>query len=970
MYMVDVLDANGCSFAYTLEINQPEPLNIAVAADSVLCSGQASGRAIVTVSGGTAGYEYAFSAGADTGALPNEAINLAAGSYEAIVTDANSCQETVAFEVGEPAALQATLLTEDARCAGQLDGAAQATASGGSGPYSFRWENDMGEAISAADVAAGLAAGTYAVIIEDRNACQIELSALINEPDSLLATATVQDASCQGVADGAINLETTGGTPGYSFEWNDIGSGQSLRDGLAAGVYAVVVRDGNGCEFSLELAVESPQALELTLAASPASCFGAADGQAIATVAGGTGDYAYQWSDGQDTPVAIGLAAGTIGLLVEDSNGCEAASSILVEEPPALELSLDGRDPACFGGNDGTISALPQGGVGGYLFAWSNGQSGMSANGFAAGTHSVTLTDANGCNISSSIELGEPAVLTGTITTQRATCLPAPDGAAALDAQGGTPPYSYQWSTGAQSAAATGLAAGVYHVTLTDANGCQLEQSATVEGTPAVVLALSTSDVSCQGGNDGRASVIATGGEAPYSYQWGSGLPNTPTVESLSSGNYNLTVADNLGCTATASFFINQPPALIVDTEMDMVSCSGGTDGRLRLQPRGGTPPYTAQWSTGTTGNVLDNLAIGSYTATVTDALGCSAIATGIVTEARPVDVVLETTSVNCHGESTGAARVLVSGGVAPYRYEWSNGAQTPELEAVLAGDYTLSITDAAGCQIVEEVFIAQPAAPLTAEVVVTPASCHGADDGRIELLVSGGTPGYRYRLDDRPSGSSAFIRLSPGAYRPMVEDANGCELSLAVVTVREPVPIEVDLGGTQSVEYGASLIMTPFIQGGQGALTYAWTPRDSNLLSCFDCLNPEVWPPYQVGLRLVVTDERGCQGEGFVNVYARKDRPILVPTGFTPNGDGNNDILLPHAREGVELLILAFRVYDRWGERLFEAIDMLPNEPAHGWDGTFRGQPVQPGVYIWEAVVEYPDRERQSFKGNTTLIR
>ncbi len=970
-YTVDVLDANGCSITYSTEVSQPDELSLLVAIDSVQCNGQADGRAQVSVIGGTPNYEYTFSMGATVGPSPNEAINLTAGPYSVVVTDANGCQQSGDFLVEEPVALQVEINTTDVLCAGGADGSAAAVVSGGSGPYSFRWENESGQAISLDAVAASLPAGVYTLHLQDRNACLLEETVGVDEPDSLLLQATVQAASCQGVADGAISLEVTGGIPDYIYTWSDIGNAAASRSGLGAGTYQVVVADANGCERVLDFAVDSPQALALVLEASPASCFGFADGQALVEVSGGTGDYTYLWSNGQEGAVASGLAAGTVSVFVEDSNGCEISGSISIGEPPALALDLTAREPACFGSSDGTISAMPQGGVGGYLYAWSNGQTSPDASGLPAGLHTVTVTDANGCEITNSIALSQPQELTSTMAAQTASCLPTPDGSATISGQGGTPPYSYLWSNGAQAATAQGLAAGQYTVTLTDANGCTLSDTALVEGIPPINLLLTFSNVSCQGGSDGRASVVASGGSGDYTYLWGNGLADNSEVNGLLAGNYNLLVTDALGCTATASFFVSQPPALVADTEMDMVSCSGGADGRLRLQPRGGTPPYSAVWSTGATGSLLDGLSVGNYSATVTDALGCTAFVAAVVIEARPVDITLEIGAVKCYGESTGGARALVSGGVAPYSYQWSTGASTAVLEAAPSGDYTLSITDAAGCELIEEIFIPQPEAPLSAAVKAFPVSCFGADDGRLELTAAGGTPGYRYSLDGQNYvGSSAFIRMKPGIYRPMLEDANGCRLTLDQAAVREPVPILVDLGGTQSVDYGASLTMYPDIQGGQGSLSYEWFPQDSSLLSCFDCLNPIVTPPYQIGLRLIVTDANNCRGEGFVNLYARKDRPILVPTGFTPNGDNYNDILLVHARQDVEVRILTFRVFDRWGELLFEAADFAPNDSTIGWDGTFRGQPTQAGVYIWEALVEYPDKEQRAFNGNTTLIR
>ncbi|MCB0555143.1 MAG: choice-of-anchor L domain-containing protein [Phaeodactylibacter sp.] len=971
MYSVVVSDGNNCSFNYSIEVSQPDSLLVQVTTDSTQCQGASDGSALVTASGGTGAYAYSFSPGVGTGAAANTAINLAAGQYEVSVSDGNGCEAIATFAVSEPEALQVQTTTTDVACYGAATGTAEALATGGVGGYQYYWINEAGDTLAATANAAGLAAGQYNLQLVDANGCTLTETLELFQPDSLSVQVALQEASCAGVEDGQANLQVSGGAPAYIFNWSDIGNGPGQRDDLGFGQYQVSVTDANGCTTMLELEIISPQAISLELDSISTSCFGGMDGQAMVAPNGGTGIYTYEWANGQTTSTATGLAAGPASVLVTDSNGCEATGSTTVPEPPQLEVALQGADPGCFNGADGSITALPEGGVGGYSFDWSNGTSNPTASGLTAGIHTVSITDSNGCSAENSLVLGQPEPLSSTTSTEAATCNPTPDGLATISVQGGTPPYAYSWSNGATTPTAQSLVFGVYSVTVMDANGCSLVDTASVEGIPSITLTISGSPVSCNGGADGRASVVPVGGFGAYSFNWGPGLPTSDMINNIPSGNYTVTVTDEIGCTATASVFVSQPEALQLDTDMSMISCSGGSDGSLLLAVRGGIQPYNILWSTGATGNLADNLAKGTYTVTVTDANNCIASTTAGVTEASPIGVTLEIGEVECYGQPTGSAAVLVSGGVQPYSYSWSNGAMVSALENALAGEYSLSITDAAGCEVVEEVVIPQPDAPLSAGVQAFRVSCYGANDGRLEIVVSGGTPGYRYSLDgDFYSGSSTFIRLEPGNYRVIVKDANGCSFLSDEVWLGEPAPIEVELGDTRSVDYGQSLTLYPEIQGGIGNLFYEWFPQDSSLLSCFTCLNPEVSPEYQVGLRLEVTDEDGCTGEDLVTVYPKKNRPVFVPTGFTPNGDNNNDLLLVHARKGVEMTILYFRVYDRWGELLFEAPDFTPNDPNIGWDGTFRGEPVQAGVYLWHIGVEFSDRTREEFTGQTTLIR
>jgi len=667
------------------------------------------------------------------------------------------------------------------------------------------------------------------------------------------------------------------------------------------------------------------------------------------------------------------LATGTfnVTVTVTDANGCEATEMVMVDDAPELLLELTGENVSCFEGSDGQITAAGDGGAGNFTYEWSDNQTGATATGLEAGNYTVTLTDDNGCTMEASLEITEPSALTTSTDSETATCNPAPDGTASVTAGGGTTPYSYLWSDGQSGEQATSLTEGTYYVTVTDANGCTALDTVTVDGIPDIELTASAQDVSCNGGNDGQGSVMASGGSGNYTYDWGNGLPDSDSQNSLSANTYNVTVTDELGCTASIAVIVDEPAALSLNTSVSMISCSGGSDGRAEVNVTGGTAPYSINWSNGDTTAIATDLGLGTYTATIIDANGCSSTATVLVEEASPISVATEVEEVECYGERTGAARVLVNGGLPPYTYSWSNGDIGNEVSNVTAGDYVVSITDAAGCEVVEELTIPQPDAPLAAVVEAIDVSCFGQEDGRIEITAEGGTPGYRYSLDGEfYSGSSTFLALAPGAYGVLVEDARGCTILLDAVQVGEPEPVLVDLGEDRSIDFGEVIQLEPEISGGVGAFGYEWFPKDPTLIDCFDCSSPTVSVSFQVPFKVIVTDEDGCVGEDLLTLYAKKDRPVVVPTGFTPNDDGRNDVLMVHAREDIDLTIHHFRIFDRWGELLFEAKDFQPNDPDFGWDGKFRGELVNDGVVVWDIQVEYIDGLKEVFKGHTTLIR
>jgi len=967
-YQLTLVDGNGCDFVYDVEITEPDSLQTEVTTDSVRCNGSNDGLAAVMASGGVAPYTYDFSGGSVMGPMADD---LTAGNYTVSVTDANGCLLETGFTVPEPPALSLVTDTRPASCANGEDGGLSVQASGGSAPYAYQWFSAFGEQVGSTDTLSGLEAGEYVISLTDANGCLATGNATVDEPAALQIDFTTNEASCNGVADGQAELTVNGGTPPYTYAWSDNGNASDSRADLAAGDYTVSVTDVNGCTREATLSITAPTALQLDITAEATRCFDSTDGQATVAVSGGSGPYTYAWSNGQTGATATSLPPGSISVTASDANGCTAADSIEIPQAAAINLNLTGDSPSCFDGADGSLQASATGGAGNFDFNWSDGDDTANPQDLTAGTYSLTVTDGNNCSLVDSITLDQPTALSSDISTAAASCLPEPDGSATVAVEGGTPPYNYNWSDGQAAANATGLTAGTYRVTINDDNGCTIVDTAVVDAIAAIELTTASSSVSCNGGDDGQIEVSASGGEGNYNYNWSGGLPDQASQSALSSGTYTVTVADSLGCEAVTTVTLTQPAALQINLQVEQVGCAGGSDGQASAGVSGGTPPYSYSWSNSASGDAVSDLPIGSYSLDVTDANGCTASASFEVEEAAPIFVSADVEAAACFGDRNGSISLSVSGGLPPYDYTWSTGGSSSAINGLAAGEYMVTITDAAGCEVVEELFVPQPDSALNADLRAQDVSCFGRQDGQVTVDAGGGTLPYRYSIDgDFFSGSSTFLGLSAGDYQVTVRDANGCSFTTLPVTVGEPAPIRVDLGDNRSVPFGDTLQLTPAVTGGIAPLSYAWAPQDSSKLSCFDCPTPVVRIPFQTTVYLTVTDANGCMGEGLVTLFADKDRPVFVATGFTPNGDNHNDRLFVQAREGVELRVLYFRIFDRWGELLFENTDFPPNQAAEGWEGIYRGKPVQPGTYIWHIGVEYPDGLQDSFSGQTTIIR
>ncbi|MEK7257045.1 MAG: T9SS type B sorting domain-containing protein [Bacteroidota bacterium] len=268
---------------------------------------------------------------------------------------------------------------------------------------------------------------------------------------------------------------------------------------------------------------------------------------------------------------------------------------------------------------------------------------------------------------------------------------------------------------------------------------------------------------------------------------------------------------------------------------------------------------------------------------------------------------------------------------------------------------------------------IKQPLAPLAAAIFPEDVSCFGSENGRITIEPSGGTPPYLYSLDGvNFNGSPVQIALAPGSYDVFVKDGNGGLFDLNDVVVNEPPQIELDLGEDILVNYGSNIAIEPDIQNTDPEqLTYQWTSYNPQVpplnpvtrVSGFTVISPTT-------VRLVVADSNGCKAEDLVNIFVHEYRSIQVPTGFSPNSDGVNDLLPVHGSSQMVRKIKLFQVFDRWGELLFEGLDFDINDISVGWDGTFKGQEMAAGVYVWYVEVEFVDDSIESYKGHTTLIR
>ncbi len=885
-YSITVTDARNCSEVVSATITEPSNLSSEMAVEDVRCNGEGNGNLDLEVTGGTEPYSFNWSNGSTT----EDQTDLGPGTYTVTITDANNCTDTVTEEVAEPPVLAidaAGAMVMDALCAGEDSGSIDMSAAGGNPPYGFLWSNGAtSEDLTDVD------AGTYTVTVSDIKGCQDTATFTIGEPAPIAVSITAQDVLCHGTATGAIDVSVTGGVAPFIFIWTD-GAATEDRDGLATGTYFVSIIDANGCKAATEsVFVDEAPIFSLSMDIQCEQTIAGGDGASTATPQGGTPPYTYAWSNGQTGATASNLNDEQYSVTVTDANSCTTVESVIICAAECdLEIdSVTGTDVDCNGNNNGTATATATSSQMPLSYQWIQdempiGQTAATATGLTAGTYKVIVTDAIGCEEEGTVVITQPeALVFVTCEAQNVTTLNGSDGAITITTTGGSGSNTYAWSNGATGASISNLQEGEYSVTITDANACSVSSSCTVQGVSCddFDAAANAMHVTCAGENDGSVSVDAVG-EAPFTYTWSpSGSGNSATE--LGAGVYSITVTDSRNCSEVVSATITEPTALSSEMAVEDVRCNGEGNGNLDLEITGGTEPYSFNWSNGSTAEDQTDLGPGTYTVTVTDANGCTDMVTEEVAE-PPVLAIDATGSMVmdalCAGDDSGSIDMSAAGGTPPYGFLWSNGETSEDINGLLAGTYSVTVSDINGCQDTAT-FTVGEAPGVAIAIDAVDVLCHGDATGVIDVTATGGTAPYTYAW---PDGATSEDRddLPTGTYLVEVTDANGCMAMAESIFIDEPAvfSLSMDIQCEQTTAGGdGAATATP--QGGTAPYTYTWS--DGQTSATATNLNDEQYS-------VTVTDTNGCTTvESVVICAAECDLEIdtVLGTDVDCNGSSN----------------------------------------------------------------------------------
>jgi len=840
-------DGNGCTLDTTIILGDPTALSATEVHTDPLCFTDCNGTITVTATGGSPGYTYSIDAGVTFQASPIF-TGLCDGSYNIIVMDAalpTGCTFAInAIVLTEPALLVVTPAGVDPQCFGANDGQVSATAVGGSGPYVFTWDGGLGSGSPILNVLAG----TYNVTVTDSLGCTDGPSPVtITDPPVLDTTASgTTDVLCNGDATGSAFITMTGGTGAYTYTWgpNPLPDNDTVT-GLTAGTIFVIPSDANGCIMdTVFLTINEPAVIAATTSSVDATCLGN-DGSATVNPTGGVGPgYSFQWDaatappiPGQTTQTATNLAAGSYNVIVTDTaTGCNAVFNVAVSNVNAPTLSFDLVQPvSCFGGNDGLIDITISGGTPGYNVVWSpDGQTTEDIFGLEAGLNQITITDGAGCILITDTTIFEPTDLNATFAVTDATCGTIPcNGQAVVTVTGGTGPgtYSYLWSSAGNTDTETGLCAGLYDVLVTDGAGCSQTFSTPVNDIGGPTSANVTANpVSCFGGSNGDATVTAIGGTSPYSYIWTFDNQGGDTHLNLPADDYFVQIIDSNNCLFTQPLTITEPPALLDSAVFTPPTCTL-SDGEIEVFINGGTPTFSYNWiGTADNDSIHSAIAAGIYQLEVTQGNGCIDTLTYNLSDANAPVIALTATDVLCNDDSTGTITSVITGGTIPYTpFNWTDGSGvsigqlTQNATNLWAGDFTLQVTDGAGCISFQTATVEEPDALVASVPSVTDASCNNACNGVATAIITGGSLPFNYSWTPGGQNTANVTDLCVGINDVLVTDNNGCELSQSI-TINEVNTLAATVVTTDAAcgVCDGDATVTP--TGGSGTYTVSWS--------------------------------------------------------------------------------------------------------------------------------------------------
>ena len=862
--------------------------------------------------------------------------------------------------------------------------------------------------------------------IADTNGCPIAETFIISQPDEFLITEVATshiDVLCYGENSGEFEVsivETVGpydylltGTDylGNTVNQSSISADLNvIYDELFAGNYNVFVTDQNGCSTELlDIIILQPIAgidIEETISEFNGfniSCFGASDGTIDIVTTGGGGpsnsdQYTYQWTLGVESFTVVSpstdtslqdLGPGIYEVTVTDAVGCTYTETYEITEPEDIVIIVDSEvDILCNGNLTGSISITPQGGSGDYTYYWTYDPDGSGGQQFddiedienlGPGEYVVLVEDSNGCFESEVFEITQPEAIVITVeSTVDILCHGDFTGSIDVSIVGGIPDYDINWfgpsTFESTDEDLTNLEAGIYTLQVIDQNNCLQTIEVELTQPDDLIINYNVTNETCTNANDGSISLDIQGGVLDYVISW-SNFGNGPNQNNLAPGLYTATVTDGNNCVEEVTIEIEAAPIFDINPEVNSISCFGNGDGNIQLNIQGGVSPIFVLWDDDlTAGEDRFNLGPGIYSVTISDSsdFNCVIEREFVIVEPSELNSSgIVTNALDCDIVNSGSIDLQVTGGTAPYIFDWSNGAVTEDLVGIPPGNYAVIITDVNGCKIIDEFEVTRPDEITTDLVISFDADCENRIPYQITTIqINGGVPPYDISWSSgniSGANNETMTTSFEGTVIVDIVDSLGCSSQITfdvdlfelgypdfsydsftlsncgILSIDDPIQFtNLSSGDYQSIEWNF----------GDGFIS-----NEENPLHIYDL-------PGTYYITQTVNYPYGCSYEIIKEIIITKGYEIILPNAFTPNSDTINDTIRPvfNCMTNVQMSI-----YDTWGSLIYAETS---DGDIYGWDGTIDGKPAENGNYILVVKAESWNGKVVELNGPITLIK
>lgn len=651
--------------------------------------------------------------------------------------------------------------------------------------------------------------------------------------------------SCFGATNGSITVTATGGNGVLQYSNNAGATWQNSNvfSNLGAGFYNIWVKDASGCTVIYSgnsVVLTQPQPISIFINKVDASCNGSSTGRIDIFAGGGSGNFQFSIDGGttyQPNSIFANLPAGSYNIFVRDANNCAypfLGNPVVITQPTAVTAIAAVTNASCSGNGNGGIAVTASGGTSPYTYSINNGPFFPNSTfpGLQSGTYNILVADVNGCQGSVSATVNNAYTISLAVQSQTdVSCSGGADGTVTVAVTGGVPQFEYSIDGGTiwqNSPTFNGLSGGVYTILVKDNNGCIANANVTITEKPTLnVSVVSITNVGCFGDSTGSISVAATGGDSTYSFVW-SNAATSQNLSNVQAGTYSVTVTDGAGCSASTSAAIASNPQLVIQLEKNMsVLCHGGNSGGLDITIEGGVPGYTFAWSNGVTLEDIYYMEAGFYTVVVTDAAGCTATDNYQITQ-PPIQVTATTTvtDASCPGGNDGIATAAGAGGTPPYTYLWSNTQVGATANNLLEGFYVVTVSDSNSCTAVASAVVGEPQ-PFAFAATVHNAKCFGSADGRVDILVTGATPGYNYFWSNN-SNNQNLTSVTAGIYSVTVTDSKNCTVTRSFDVLQPPAILSSLAGSDPGCNGESTGFAVVSVGGGVMPYSYLWSTAPS----------------------------------------------------------------------------------------------------------------------------------------------